>query len=291
MLTKAKLPTYFWAKAVNTVYFTQNCNLVNIHGKTPYEMIKGKKPSVKYFHIFGCKYYVLKVHLEQLGRFEAKSDEAIFLGYAPATKAFKVFNIRTKSVMKFIQVAFDDMKVEGIQDAESHDNLEFKNLKTSDTESSECDDESDITPHSPQKNASVEGERLQEEQETISPINSENTQESGTSGSTSNTSDTILSKSSSSGSKSTKFLNDMGEATSHTLNSSTIDSSGLGGETSMNNLPSAKKYSRDNTEDLIIGDPSSGVQTRRSTQNECLFSCFLSKNERKKIDESLQDPD
>ena len=155
-----------------------------MHGKTPYEMIKGKKPSVKHFHIFGCKCYVLKVHPEQLGKFEAKSDEAIFLGYAPATKAFKVFNMRTKSVMKSIQVAFDDKKVEGIQDAESHDNLEFKNLKSSNIKSSDCDDAYHITPHSPQENASAEGERLQYEQETISPTNSENTQESGTSGST-----------------------------------------------------------------------------------------------------------
>ena len=259
--------------------------------RQPYEMIKGKKPSVKHFHIFGCKCYVLRVHPEQLSKFEAKSDEAIFLGYAPATKAFKVFNMRTKSVMESIQVAFDDIKVEGIQDAESHDNLEFENLKTSDIESSECDDVSHFTPHPPQENASAEGERLQEEQETISSTNSENTQEFGTSGSSSSTSDTRLSKSSSSGSESTEVLNDTGEATSHTLNSSTRDSSGLGGETSMNNLPPAIKWSRDHIEDLIIGDPSSGVQTRRATQNECIFSCFLSKNEPKKIDEALQDPD
>ena len=56
-------------------------------------------------------------------------------------------------------------------------------------------------------------------------------------------------------------------------------------------MPPARKWSRDHTEDLIIGDPSTGVQTRRETQNECLYSCFLSKNEPKKIDEALQDPD
>ena len=107
MLAEAKLPTYFWAEAVNNACFTQNCTLVNMHGKTPYEMIKGKQSSVKHFHIFGCKCYVLRVHLEQLGKFEAKFDEPIFLGYAPAIKAFKVFNMITKSVMESIQVAFD----------------------------------------------------------------------------------------------------------------------------------------------------------------------------------------
>ena len=49
MLAKAKLPTYFWVEYMNTACFTQNCTLVNMHGKTPYEMIKGKNPSVNIF--------------------------------------------------------------------------------------------------------------------------------------------------------------------------------------------------------------------------------------------------
>ena len=44
MLEDANLPTYFWAKAINTACYTQNCSLINKHGKTPYEMVKGKKP-------------------------------------------------------------------------------------------------------------------------------------------------------------------------------------------------------------------------------------------------------
>ena len=92
---------------------------------------------------------MLKVHPKQLGKFEAKYDEAIFLGYAPATKAFKVFNIRTKSVMESIQVACDDGKFEGIQDAESHYNIEFENLKTYYIESNDFDDISHVTYHPP----------------------------------------------------------------------------------------------------------------------------------------------
>ncbi|KAL8124540.1 hypothetical protein AgCh_012259 [Apium graveolens] len=50
---EARLPTYFWAEAVQTACFTQNTTLINMHGKTPFEMVKGKKPNFKYFHIFG----------------------------------------------------------------------------------------------------------------------------------------------------------------------------------------------------------------------------------------------
>ncbi|KAL8125274.1 hypothetical protein AgCh_012818 [Apium graveolens] len=48
MLDEAKLSTYFWAEAVQTAYFTQNAILIKKHGKTPYEMVKKKKPNLKY---------------------------------------------------------------------------------------------------------------------------------------------------------------------------------------------------------------------------------------------------
>ena len=39
---------------------------------TPYQMVKGKNPTVKFFHVFGCKYFFLKTHPEQLRKFEVK---------------------------------------------------------------------------------------------------------------------------------------------------------------------------------------------------------------------------
>ena len=40
----------------------------------------------------------------------------------------------------------------------------------------------------------------------------------------------------------------------------------------------------------IIGNPDSGVQTRRATSEQCLNVTFLSLIEPKKIDEALEDP-
>nr|GEW59061.1 ribonuclease H-like domain-containing protein [Tanacetum cinerariifolium] len=54
MLSATKVPLYFWAEAIGTTCFTQNCSLViPRHEKTPYHIINGQKPSVKFFHIFG----------------------------------------------------------------------------------------------------------------------------------------------------------------------------------------------------------------------------------------------
>ena len=52
-----------------------------------------------------------------------------------------------------------------------------------------------------------------------------------------------------------------------------------------------RKWDRAHSVDQIIGDPSAGVRTRRATQNECLYGCFLSQIEPKNVDEALLDHD
>nr|GEX32620.1 hypothetical protein [Tanacetum cinerariifolium] len=61
MLSAAKVPLFFWAEAVATACFTQNCSLViPRHEKTPYHIINDRKPSVKFFHIFGSLCYIVR---------------------------------------------------------------------------------------------------------------------------------------------------------------------------------------------------------------------------------------
>ena len=87
--------------------------------KTAYEIWNGKKPKVKYFQVFGSKCYILNDR-ENLENFDAKSDEGIFLGYSTTSRAYRVFNKRTKTVMESINVKIDDAltKVEMIDDGE-----------------------------------------------------------------------------------------------------------------------------------------------------------------------------
>ena len=53
----------------------------------------------------------------------------------------------------------------------------------------------------------------------------------------------------------------------------------------------ARKWTKDHTPELIIGNPEAGVQTRSATQNECLFHNFLSQEEPKKVEDALKDSD
>ena len=87
--------------------------------KTAYEIWNGKKPRVKYFRVFGSKCYILN-DWENLGKFDTKSDEGIFLWYSTTSRAYRVFNKRTKTVMESINVKIDDAltKVEMSDDGE-----------------------------------------------------------------------------------------------------------------------------------------------------------------------------
>ena len=76
--------------------------------KTPYELFRERKPNISYFHSFGCKCFVLNNEKDNLGKFDAKSDENIFLGYSLTSNAFKVFNKRISVVEESIYVIFDE---------------------------------------------------------------------------------------------------------------------------------------------------------------------------------------
>ena len=73
---------------------------------------------MKYFRVFGSKCFILNDR-ENLGKFDAKSDEGIFLGNSVNSRAYRVFNKRTKTVMESINVVIDDAIPEMIVDETS----------------------------------------------------------------------------------------------------------------------------------------------------------------------------
>ena len=99
MLLDRSLPDLFWAEAVSTACHILNLCLIRpILKKTPYELWRGKKLNISYFHSFGCKFFIHNNGKNHLGKFDPRSDEGIFLGYAISSRAFRVFNKRTLCV-------------------------------------------------------------------------------------------------------------------------------------------------------------------------------------------------
>ncbi|GJV58472.1 hypothetical protein Tco_1459477 [Tanacetum coccineum] len=106
MLADAKLPVTFWAEAVNTACYVQNRVLVNkSQHKTPYELFNGRYHAIGFLRPFGCHVMILNT-LDHLGKFDAKGDEGYFVGYSLNSKAFRVFNKRTKKIDENLHVDF-----------------------------------------------------------------------------------------------------------------------------------------------------------------------------------------
>ncbi|GJS13804.1 putative ribonuclease H-like domain-containing protein [Tanacetum coccineum] len=106
MLADSLLPIQFWAEAVNTACYVLNRVLVTKpQMKTPYEILMGRSPNISFMRPFGCPLTILNT-LDQLGKFDGKSDEGYLLGYSTSSKGFRVYNRVTRKVQDCLHVDF-----------------------------------------------------------------------------------------------------------------------------------------------------------------------------------------
>ncbi|GKF22541.1 retrovirus-related pol polyprotein from transposon TNT 1-94, partial [Tanacetum coccineum] len=109
MLSVAKVPLFFWAEVIATTCFTQYRSLaIPRHEKTPYHIINGRKLSVRFFHIFGSLWYIVRDG-ENRDKMKEKGDACIFVGYSNQSRAYRVFNNRTIVTVETIHVNFDEL--------------------------------------------------------------------------------------------------------------------------------------------------------------------------------------
>ncbi|GKE73553.1 ribonuclease H-like domain-containing protein [Tanacetum coccineum] len=108
MLADSKLPTTFWAEAVNTACYVQNRVLViKPHNNSPYELFLGGKHALSFMRPFGCPITILNT-IDNLGKFDGKANKGFFVGCSTNSKAFKVFNNRTRIVEENPHVKFSE---------------------------------------------------------------------------------------------------------------------------------------------------------------------------------------
>jgi hypothetical protein len=108
ILDEHRTPRRFWAEAVNTVWYVSNRIYLRVHKKKPcYELMHGRTPKVNHFHVFGCKCFILKKG-KKLDKFEARSVDVIFFGYASHSRAYCVLNLETNQIVETCEVTFDE---------------------------------------------------------------------------------------------------------------------------------------------------------------------------------------
>ena len=273
ILEESKLQTYFWAEATNNVYYTQNISIINqAQGKTPCQLMKKWKPKTNFLHVFRCKCFVLRNQGENLEKFEAKANEALFVGYA-TTRAYRVYKLRMNIVMESIHVVFDDKNIQGLVDEGNHDTLQFENENIGDvieSDETECSHEEsqsvDVIPSMDNPNSSMDN-----------PHPSMNNLSVDRHTSTDKYSSRNLIFFS-------RSMNLWGASQSQRLfTNQEIPINDQEAYSSRSNLTPQRNWTKSHPLELIIRDAGDGVKTRSATENECLYNNFLSQEEPKKI--------
>ncbi|KAL0329495.1 UNVERIFIED_CONTAM: Retrovirus-related Pol polyprotein from transposon TNT 1-94 [Sesamum radiatum] len=93
LLLTSGLPKYLWGEALN-------CHILNRvplkhNTSTPFELWKGRKPSLKYFRVWGCLAKVL-VPEHKRKKLGPKTVDAVFLGYMETSYALRFLVIKSK---------------------------------------------------------------------------------------------------------------------------------------------------------------------------------------------------
>jgi hypothetical protein len=100
----------FWAEVVNTACYVSNRIYLRVHKKkTYYELMHDRTPKVSQFHVFGCKCFIMN-KVKKLDKFEARSFDGIFFGYASHSRAYRVLNLETNQIVETFEVTFDETR-------------------------------------------------------------------------------------------------------------------------------------------------------------------------------------
>jgi hypothetical protein len=108
MLIEENVTHIHWKEVVGTHVYTLNrAQIREVANKTPYELWFGHTPTMKYFRIFGRKCYIKRD--DEIGKFDTRSDEGIFLGYSTKSKSYRCFNLRLGKIVEIENVRRDEI--------------------------------------------------------------------------------------------------------------------------------------------------------------------------------------
>ncbi|GKA51698.1 putative ribonuclease H-like domain-containing protein [Tanacetum coccineum] len=310
------------------------------HNKTPYELFLGRRPALGFMRPFGCPVTILNT-INRLGKFDGKADEGFFVGYSINSKAFRVFNSRTRIVEENMHVQFstkacDDAGKASMETVPGKDYILLPlwpaDLLFSQCSKSSPDDrfkpsgynEKKVTKELGKKGGDPSKKDDRDDQEKDDNINSTNNVNTASDRNSTNNVNTVSLTVNAVGIE----VNVVGIKTSIELPDDpnmpaledivySDDDEYVGVEADMNNLDAfmpaspipTTRVHKDHPVKQIIGDLNSAPQTRRMTKNleehglfssvqqrtnhkdfqNCLFACFLSQEEPKKVYRNKKD--
>ncbi|GJY33986.1 putative ribonuclease H-like domain-containing protein [Tanacetum coccineum] len=178
MLADSKPPTSFCSEAVNIACYVENRVLVTKpHNKTPYELFLGRKPALGFMRPFRCPITILNT-IDHLGKFDGKVDEGFFVGYSINSKAFRVFNSRTRIVEENLHVQFSENTPNIAGSTKACDDAGKARMETSSPDAGfkpSRDDEKKVTEEPGKEGGDSSKDNESNDQEKEDNVNSTNT--------------------------------------------------------------------------------------------------------------------
>jgi hypothetical protein len=106
-------------EAIHTaVHILNKAHLMPHSDKTPCELWFGSPASIKHFNVFGSKCYI-ENNNENIGKYDDRADEGIFLGYATNSKGYRCYNKRLHKLVDCINIKVDEeIPVKNVSSAE-----------------------------------------------------------------------------------------------------------------------------------------------------------------------------
>jgi hypothetical protein len=147
IMNERNIPQTYWVEAIHTaVHILNKAHLSPHSDKTPYELWFGRPASIKHFKVFGSTCYI-KNNDENIGKYDDRADEGIFLGYATNSKGYRCYNKRLHKLVDCIDVKVDEeLPVRNISSDESRteDTIEDEDEQVQGSEREEAESDEDV---------------------------------------------------------------------------------------------------------------------------------------------------
>jgi hypothetical protein len=165
MMNEKNIGQTYWVEEIHiAVHIINKAHLIPQSGKTPYELWYGRPASIKHFKVFGSKCFI-KNNDQNLGKYDDRADEDIFLGYATNSKGYRCYNKRLHKMVDYIDIKVD----EGIPAREVYNNesstedtakAEDEQVQESENEDSKLDEDTDTQIDSNQQATSNSSSKI-----------------------------------------------------------------------------------------------------------------------------------
>ncbi|GKB09945.1 hypothetical protein Tco_0843868 [Tanacetum coccineum] len=311
MLSAAKVSLFFWAEAIATACFTQNYSLViPQHEKIPYHIINARKPSVKFFHIFGSLCYIVRDG-ENLDKMKEKV-ETIHVNFDELPQMASDHVSSDPGPQCSTTVLEQDSLSPGPQSQENVPQVAETVTMSNELEllyslmfSELLNGNSHVVSKSSAVHAADNPDKRQQHNTTHTstttdvadppPLNIHSTHQTPTQVPTVTAPENIIQAETNTENAQfddDEFINifstpvqEQGETSSRHVDSSNM-------HTFYQHHPSAQRWTKDHPLEQVIGNPSQSVRTRRQLETDgemCMFALTVSRTEPKNIKEAMAD--